>query len=187
MGDGAGALPAADDWWDVYRLSIRERCAGLIWLRSGDVVRSQAPTELVQAWRSEIVRQYDRGEALVSRVGQSVSRLCEHGISCVVLKGAPLAAQLYGDPLVRPMDNVDLFVPAADWERSAAVLEEDGWAKEIGRAGWSEIYRLTDARGTLWLDLQSSLLVDHLNHLPEISGTVGPWHWREMVSHLRRT
>lgn len=179
LGQGAAAPRTAADWWAAYRLAARERCLGIIWLRSGHLIRSQAPVELVQEWRTAIVRQYDRAEALLCHAGRTTSRLLGAGIPCVILKGAPLAAQLYGDPLVRPMDDIDLLVPRAHWGRAAQVLEGEGWSKEQGKRGWSEIYRFTDGGETFRLDIQSSLLVDHLDHLPELRGTVGHWRWRE--------
>ena len=181
LGDGEGAPRTADAWWDAYRLATRERCAGLVWLRCGAAVRGQAPPDVVREWRATVVHQYWRGEMLLSRVAQTTARLTAHGVPWVMLKGAPLAAHLYGDPLVRPLDDVDLLVSRADWRRAVEVLEQDGWSKEQGRQGWSEIYRRVDAGEILRLDLQPSLLVDHLDHLPEIRGIPTACRWGESV------
>lgn len=181
LGDRDAAPRSGAEWWAIYRIAIRERCAALIWLRCGDLVRSQAPDELIRVWRAAVVRQYDRGEALLTRFGRSSARLLGQHVPHVVLKGAPLAAHLYGDPFVRPMDDVDLLVPRAHWARAAAILEQDGWAKEQGRRGWSEIYRLVESGETFRVDMQSSILVDHLAHLPEVRGTIGPWRWGGFV------
>lgn len=46
----------------------------------------------------------------------------------VVLKGAPLAYQLYGDVAARDSKDIDLLVDAAQWDAARAVVEAAGYA-----------------------------------------------------------
>ena len=129
----------------------------------------------------------DRGEALVSRVGrEACQRICASmafPVSCS--KARRLAdgeGGFYGDPLVQPDGRCgSVRCPQAEAGSVAGggarekMVGQREWA---GRAGRRSIDSRMHAEhsGSIY---KSSLLVDHLDHLPEISGTVGPWHWRE--------
>jgi Uncharacterised nucleotidyltransferase len=39
-----------------------------------------------------------------------VRRLAGGGVDLLVLKGVPLAQELYGDPVLRPMQDLDLLI-----------------------------------------------------------------------------
>lgn len=49
------------------------------------------------------------------------------GIRAVVLKGAYVARGLYGDPALRPMDDIDLLLPRAEVRRAERLLLELGY------------------------------------------------------------
>jgi hypothetical protein len=172
--------PTPETWWFTYHLALRERCASLIWTRCGDMIRARAPDDLVRVWRMSVICQCMRGERLLLRVGRTIGALMASGIPAVVLKGAPFSERLYGDPFVRPTDDVDLVVPRAVWGRAVDILTEDGWVREQGTPGWAEIYRLPKEGEEYRLDLQASILVDHLDHLPNLPGKVEPWVREEL-------
>jgi hypothetical protein len=65
--------------------------------------------------------------------------LTSAGIETMVLKGAPLAIEQYGEPGVRPMNDIDVMVRTPDAERAAAVLRAAGFRAplhpgKLGRA-----------------------------------------------------
>ncbi len=45
----------------------------------------------------------------------------------LVLKGAPLGSQYYGNPALRPLSDVDLAVPDRDASRASKLLVDMGW------------------------------------------------------------
>ncbi len=59
-----------------------------------------------------------------------VTALGARGIDVIVLKGAALGRQFYGDPGERPMNDVDLLVRDADVPQAFAVLHARGWVPD---------------------------------------------------------
>ena len=57
---------------------------------------------------------------------QLLNLLESHGIPCVIIKGAA-AAMAYPHPGLRTMGDVDFLVKRSDFERTAALLEENGY------------------------------------------------------------
>ncbi len=57
----------------------------------------------------------------------TAARLQEHGVEVMIFKGASLALAFYQRPALRPMGDVDIIVPAHDYERANAILQEIGW------------------------------------------------------------
>jgi hypothetical protein len=67
-------------------------------------------------------------------MGQAASlidRLHAEGIPTLLLKGAALADLHYAGAGARPMEDVDVLVPAADAHRAIDVLIAAGWAAEL--------------------------------------------------------
>jgi hypothetical protein len=65
--------------------------------------------------------------------------LAAAGIETMVLKGAPLAIETYAEPGVRPMNDIDIMVPAPSAQRAASVLQKAGfrarrYPRGLGRA-----------------------------------------------------
>ena len=57
-----------------------------------------------------------------------VAALQAAGIEPLLLKGCPLALRYYADAGARPMNDIDLLVPAADAMAAAKVLASAGWS-----------------------------------------------------------
>jgi hypothetical protein len=58
-----------------------------------------------------------------------VNILENHGISPVVLKGAPLSWRLYGDIAARPYGDIDLLVTADKLEQAKAIMQNEGFCR----------------------------------------------------------
>jgi hypothetical protein len=63
-------------------------------------------------------------------LGQVLERLQDAGIRVLLLKGAYLAEQVYGDIGLRPMVDLDLLVPPEEFQRSLALLNAMGFTSE---------------------------------------------------------
>ncbi len=57
----------------------------------------------------------------------AIEALVSAGINLLLLKGAPLAIDYYGNAALRPMGDVDLMVPRADLDAALRVLRHAGW------------------------------------------------------------
>ena len=87
------------------------------------------------------------GAAMLARrvqdatAGRIVGELADHGVNCLVLKGAALGHLVYPDPGTRPMSDTDLLVRPEDLDRVAAWVASRG-----GRIGFDELRQLDRRR-----------------------------------------
>jgi Uncharacterised nucleotidyltransferase len=84
---------------------------------------------------------WQRNQILFSRAGEAIASLSRAGIETMVLKGASLAVLAYGDGGARPMDDVDLLVPAARREEAFELLASAGWrAARPEPREWAQVH-----------------------------------------------
>lgn len=165
LGTARGASGAAD-WHRVFDIASRELLAPLAWLRSGRAIRTHAPPEIARAWRRAGIGAHLRGQQQLDLLRDATARFREVGLDAVVLKGLPLGETLYGDPFVRCCADIDLFVPAPDRARASTALRSLGWRHVDGSPPWHETWTICHDDTALHLELHSSLVSDHLAHLP---------------------
>jgi hypothetical protein len=82
-------------------------------------------------------RAWCENQILFRRLAGVLDLLGAAGVEALVLKGAALASQAYGDAGARPMADADLLVRRRDLERALGRLAEAGWEAgddEAGRA-----------------------------------------------------
>lgn len=71
---------------------------------------------------------------LMERAARNLTQLfAEAGIAPLFLKGFALASQIYESPALRPMGDLDLAVPGADFVRATALLAGLGYREKSGR------------------------------------------------------
>ena len=85
--------------------------------------------ENAKEWRTYCLRQQGQFVRVMHAQAQLISLLELNGISCVILKGAA-AARYYPYPTLRTMGDVDFLVKRCDFERTASLLEENGYLLE---------------------------------------------------------
>lgn len=167
LGAGESGPPRTPaDWPLVFEIALRERCASLAWLRSGEVVRRQAPPGVVARWRAHVLRDHTYRERQFDALRDALAALRNARIDAVVLKGAPLADRLYGDPFARPSGDLDLLVAPAERPRARAALIDAEWRHVGGEAPWEEVFTNGDAAAQVHLELHESLTDNELAHLP---------------------
>ena len=154
------------DWPLVLGVTRRELLAPLAWTRSRPFIRDHADTETVMAWRRAAVAADLHGERQLDALRGTLAGFTGRRVDAVVLKGMPLGARLYGDPFVRCSTDIDLYVPAASRGAAADALRALGWFREDGVAPWHEAWARRKGGDTEHLELHSSLVSDHLTHLP---------------------
>src|SRR4029450_6808182 len=120
------------DWSLVLDAASRELLAPLAWTRSRLFTRRHADLGLATTWRRAAMAAHIRGGRQLELVGEATMALHAVGVDAVVLKGLPLGQRLYGDPFVRCMSDIDLYVPAAQRARAAATLRGLGWLTRRG-------------------------------------------------------
>jgi hypothetical protein len=153
--DGSAA-DTVSDWWELHAFAVKQRCAALMWRRNGAAIRARAPVDVVEAWREQALAIAEHGTAMLRLTAETQSLLTAAGVESVVLKGAALALQLYGPPIVRPTGDLDLYIPAEQRSAAREALRAAGWVHTEGGEGteWEVLMRMegTEQR---WLDLFS--------------------------------
>lgn len=106
--------------------------------RSGEL----AP-ELARALQSSYVQNRARAIILLSEATRICAEFEKRGIPCIPLKGAALAEDLYGDPAMRPMTDVDILVPKDALAAAREIMLGSGYEEETGdlREGFQEEFR----------------------------------------------
>ena len=135
LGPGAGD-PEADaetlsrvaDWRAVTVLARRHRVAHVLLqgmrARAGLVSASGVEPELKRIRDSYVTR----GLSQLADMKRAIGLLDAGGIPCLVLKG-PSADRLYGQPLARNAQDVDLLVSPRTFHAAERLLLENGWRR----------------------------------------------------------
>lgn len=127
---GALARFAADvhDWSLVPSLAAAHRMGAMLYRRLEAIGAPFVPAavrhELEAHYRTAAVRAL-RLQAELQRV---LARLAADGIPALPMRGPALAAQLYGDPLCRTSDDLDLLIERARLTRARLLLVADGYS-----------------------------------------------------------
>lgn len=169
MDDELSSLLATQtvDWSALLALADRERATGVLWRRLrrhelptlGDELR--APFE-----RVAMIADFTAGY-LEQRIGETMVALNATGVDALLLKGAALAASVYGSFAARPMGDVDLAVAGGEAEQAFTAFQGVGWrwdATEFPREkyrGHHHFPPLRDSRGMdVRLELHTELFVE---------------------------
>jgi hypothetical protein len=152
-------------WHRVLLAATEERCGPLAWLRSSATIRADAPHAIAEQWRASSLGTAARTSADLAALHELYERLDGNGLSPIVLKGAPLAVRLYGDPSARPCSDIDIFVNAADRRRARTELAALGWKHLDGDVPWDESFVRGEGRRARLLEVHSTLLHARLGYL----------------------
>jgi hypothetical protein len=124
----ARLLDGAVEWGRLSELAVEERAVTGVWTR-------------LAPWRASIsagVRSHFAQVAMVTEFHQRqmeeqlievLHALASNGIHVVLLKGAALAATVYGSFAARPMNDVDLLVEPDRATDAHALLLDAGWTR----------------------------------------------------------
>jgi Uncharacterised nucleotidyltransferase len=107
------------------------RALGVAGARSALGDDAAALGAVADALRMEAVLLFPRA------VARAVEPLTEVGLQPVIFKG-PAVATRYPEPGLRPMEDIDILLPAADHRRAVELLHGDGW--RVARAGGAGHY-----------------------------------------------
>ncbi|MGQ0713301.1 MAG: nucleotidyltransferase family protein [Gemmatimonadaceae bacterium] len=157
-------LPAGLDWSHAYATAHTERLAVLAWSRGGDRIRAAAPPEVVAAWRAEAVAADELARMQMRELRELSVAFESRPSRPIVLKGIPLAAELYGDVAARACCDIDLYVAAEQRGDAHRALGDAGWHHWYGETPFDASYRKSIAGATIFLEVHSSLTAEALAH-----------------------
>ena len=122
---------------------------------------------LLERFKGSHRKAWYKNRVLIHILSGLVGRLHEAGLRTVVLKGVPMTLLYYRDYGLRPMDDVDLLVSAAEALQAATLLQQWGWqARFPGRIMRQEIeHSCRHAMG--FMDADGHHMDMHWHLLPE--------------------
>lgn len=79
------------------------------------------------AWKQQMLVTWGQNQRRLSQARALAVDFAREGIPLLLVKGLPLALQVYPTLAARPMGDLDLVVPFPQAEAAAALLSERGW------------------------------------------------------------
>lgn len=154
------------DWGALLARAEHERCVALAWLRGASAIRARAPVDIGAAWRSYALRLGMTARERLVQLADLLAVFEGSGVEATVLKGFPLAQRLYGDPYVRPVADVDLYVPLAQRQAAHDALLLGGFTHRSGEPPHEGVYRRASGGDALFVEVHSAVLDEVLlSHL----------------------
>ena len=156
-GEGGKAIQSlgqTTDWSRLLQIAWEEGAVGALRDHCGQLPSGTVPSEIDRRLACLALDRAFRMRVLEQRTRESVAVLAAAGIDVALLKGAGLAATLYGSFAARPMKDVDLLVPPAQADLAKRLMMSAGWECDRQLPG-DEVYRvhhhlapLVDSRGS---------------------------------------
>jgi RimJ/RimL family protein N-acetyltransferase len=161
LAGGRPLAPAPTQWPSLFALAERERLLGIIWKKSADTLRHNAPG-IAARWRRRAILLGVHAERQLAVLATTVAALRERSIDVVVLKGLPLAQRIYDDYTVRPSLDLDFHVPVGQRAAAGRALADIGWRSVSGAAPEEERFERGDLSLPHVLEVHSTALDDPL-------------------------
>jgi len=187
-GDAASLDVRTQDWPALEQEAQRAGFSSMLYA-AGRRCRllANAPPETADRLRKAYVRSLQHGVTQQKALAQVLEKFSERGLRVAVLKGAALRAQLYEDPAVRPMIDLDLLVPEATLSQSIELLAALGYAAvkpfqsiEFVRAEEGEIAFVKATPPEAIIDLHW-----HVFNVPGYAEDASTsWFWQQTVSGM---
>lgn len=126
--EAAAILSSPQDWEHIKVASQREGVACILYR---NLTKLDLPADAASIARRELGPIYytnaARNIGLIKRAEEAASALGREGVASIVLKGAALAEELYGDIGLRPSTDIDLLVRREDLPLAHETLIRTGY------------------------------------------------------------
>ena len=115
---------SAADWESLYRQSLLHQVSPLLHRRLRALSdRVTIPLDIPDKLKACYLSESARAVRITHHLTRLLTAFQEVGIPVILLKGAHLATQVYPDPALRTMDDVDLLVWQSNLYRSRQIVE----------------------------------------------------------------
>ena len=129
--DNVGTHPGREvrqDWDGIMQEAIRHQVAPLLYAHlKTKAALLDVPVDVMDRLNQAYLYHGFKNTQLLHELSNVLTELRKAGLSNIVLKGAHLAETVYGNPALRPMDDVDLLVKRADLASVENKLRELGY------------------------------------------------------------
>ena len=161
--DLVAAARAVRSWPMLVMLAERERACGTLWRLLSPHGAALDADGMAALRRVALVEGF-RGQRQRVRLAGALRTLADGGLPVMLLKGAALAATVYGSFDERAMSDLDVLVKQADGGRALALLVASGWRHDAEQFpmdmydGHQHLPPLTDGQhGSVMLEPHTAL------------------------------
>ena len=167
--DDLSPFPLTDaQWWEVYRMSVRQTVAGIVFRGLHHLPEEYLPADaLMIHWVAKADRIERKNRRMDAALRLLLQRMGREGLHPLLLKGQGVAA-LYEHPLLRECGDIDLCFPSEKEEREAAELVRRAGCRTERRPDGSVCYSWQGVEvehHTRLFDLYNPLLGGYLSAL----------------------
>lgn len=168
--DDLSPFPLTDaQWWEVYRMSVRQTVAGIVFCGLHHLPEEFLPADdaLMIHWVAKADRIERKNRRMDATLRRLLQRMRREGLHPVLLKGQGAAA-LYEHPLLRECGDIDLYFPSKKEARAAAELVRRAGCRTERRPDGSVCYSWQGVEvehHTRLFDLYNPLLRGYLSAL----------------------
>lgn len=152
--DDLTIYPRESNWEEVYTELCFQRIEALPYKELGRICISDK--DLYDKWQNKSLQQIKRWTQVMIGQKALLELLEKHSIKCVIIKGAA-AAISYPIPQLRKMGDVDFLVSRADYEKAAAILENNGY--ELKGEKNDKRYHYAYSKGGIVFELHKRLAI----------------------------
>jgi hypothetical protein len=124
---GVGLLEGKIDWALVLHLAAHHRLYPLIYRNLCALGHTAVPGDVLAGLRQLCRDNAAKTLKMTAELVRLVQVMDENGLRPVVLKGAPLAAMVYGDGALRPSRDLDILVWPNEVEQAAELIKGLGY------------------------------------------------------------
>lgn len=136
LADSEVAIPAWREWRSKETIETTDRGSWrLLPLVYFNLARSKLDDPAIESLKETYSRTRLANRIKLTHLTQLLKFFDEEEIPTLLLKGAALALQIYRDPGLRPMADLDLAVPHHCAGRAMEALKRNGWRSEPCQAG----------------------------------------------------
>lgn len=115
------------DWQQFVHLAVHHRMYPLVYKTLSTMSSPAVPEEVLALLLLENRKNTTKTLQMTGELVKLLRNMEQRGIRAVVLKGFPLAYQLYDDITLRPSKDLDILVWPQDIEAARAVMAERGY------------------------------------------------------------
>jgi hypothetical protein len=116
--------------WDIFVEKARENGVSAVVHARLDEIKKECldiPSSILNELKKDYYLNATKNTLIFKELGRSLEAFKKSGLEVIVLKGAALAEEVYGNIALRPMSDVDLLVKGADMAHADVQLKTVGY------------------------------------------------------------
>lgn len=121
------------DWQYVLQQSIYHGVVGQVYLNLAKIVPDKIPVDIYEQLRKSYLTICAIGLQKVGLLPDIANMFQSEGVEFIVLKGAELAEDLYGNLGLRPFSDIDFLIREHDWPVVYKQLRHNGYTPAAGK------------------------------------------------------